>query len=154
MQVEGFGYKSGSFGEPYAITLDGLPYLFVREESRRGFYEFSGLRILGAYSTMEYDTIVHTRQLMKAYNPVNGKPFREGYVERDRENGVSRIIEMGTGRRLPLERTTVMRLVTGELDLVSALERSTPEETNKILRALVIYNERHPLLLPLPQANR
>ncbi len=154
VQVEGFGYKSGAYDQPYAISLDGLPYLFVREEPSRGFHEFAGLRIRGTYSTMQYDTVVRTRHLMKAYNPVNGIAFREGYVERDRQNALRRIVDMRSGRRLPLDQATVMRLVDGEDDLLSALERTAHNEENKVLRALVIFNERHPLLLPLPQANR
>ncbi len=154
VQVQAFAYKSGAQEEPYAISLDGLPYFFVRKASDRDFYEFAGLRILGTYSTMQYDTVVQTRHLMRAYNPVNGQPFREGYVERDRQNELRRIVDMRTGRRYPLDQGTIMRLVAEEEDLLSALERTPPREETKILRALSVYNERHPLLIPPAQANR
>ncbi len=154
VQVQGFTFKNGSLSEPYAISLDGLPYVFVRKASDRDFYEFAGLRILGTFSTMQYDTVIQTRHLMRAYNPVNGQPFREGYVERDRQNQLRRIVDMRTGRRFPLDQATIMRLVAEEGDLVSALERTPSQEEKKVLRALSVYNERHPLLIPPPQANR
>ncbi|MBB4078117.1 hypothetical protein GGR28_000718 [Lewinella aquimaris] len=154
LQVAGFGYKDRSYRTPYAISLDGQPYLFIRADEERGFHEFAGLRERGTYSTLRYDTLVHTRQLMRAYNPATGFPFREGWVERDRTRSLSRIFELTSGRRLPLDLPTVMRLVASESDLVAALERTGPEEQDKLIRALRIYNERHPLLLPRPQANR
>ncbi len=155
VQIDGFGYKSGrQSGVPYAISLDGMPYLFVRHDARRRFYEFAGLRVAGRYSAISYDTTVHLRRLMKAYNPVNGRAFREAWVERDQQREVSRVIDMTDGRRLPLDKSTVQELLAREEDLVAALDRSEVAEEPKMLRALMIYNERHPLPLPVPQANR
>ncbi|MCP9235342.1 hypothetical protein [Lewinella sp. JB7] len=154
LQIDGFGYKQGTHPTPYAISLDGQPYLFVRADAKRGFHEFAGLRERGRYATMRYDTLVHTRQLMKAYNPATGYAFREAWVERDRTRSLDRIVNMETGDRIPLELPVIRRIVSTEQDLVRALDRTDPAEREKLLRALKIYNVRHPLLLPAPQANR
>ncbi|WP_116124474.1 hypothetical protein [Lewinella sp. IMCC34183] len=155
VQIDGYGYKSGNDrGTPYAIALDGLPYLFVQVDGRRGFSEFAGLLRPGRYPTVAYDTTVNLRRLMKAYNPANGKPFREGYVERQRRERITRILDMDTGTLRPLDRATVLLLVRDERDLRSALEQTPDATTDKLLRALEIYNSRHPLLLPAPPAQR
>jgi len=154
LQVDGYGYKSGAYRKPYAVALDGLPYLFVRHSSRRDYHEFSGLRTMGTYATVQYDTIVHAELLMRAYNPANGLAFREGYVSRDQQRTLNRVVDMTSGRRLPLDQPTVMRLVGEERDLLAALERTERAATERLLRALTIYNERHPLLLPASQPNR
>ena len=151
VQIDGYGYKTGEHRLPYAISLDGMPYLFVGANEKRGYHEFSGLRIRGTYATVQYDTVEHSRLLMKAYNPSNGLAFREGYVDRDRQRTLSRVIDLRNGRRYPLELSAVRKLVAEESDLVGALSRTAPEEIEKLKRALVLFNERHPLLVPAPQ---
>lgn len=154
VQIDAFGYKGGNYRKPYAIALDGLPYLFVRAVAKRNYHEFAGLRNRGTLSTMRYDTIVRSKLLMKAYNPANGLAFREGYVERDQQRSLSRVIDLRDGRWYTLDRPTVMRLLAEEDDLVDALERTEAEDTEKIIRALKLYNGRHPTTLPPAQANR
>ncbi|NJB85291.1 hypothetical protein GGR26_001036 [Lewinella marina] len=158
LQIDGFHLRSAGADKPsetpYAVALEGEAYLFVEHDARRGFHEFAGLQVVGRFSTVTYDTTVHLRRLMKAYNPATGTPFREGWVERDQRRTVHRVVDMTTGERLPLDRATVQRLVTGESDLESALEQLADDSDAKLRRALEIYNKRHPLLLPPPQANR
>lgn len=149
VQIDDFGYRGGVSKPPYAIGLDGAVYYFVREDPKRGYHEFAGLRSLGRYATLQYDTLIHSRQLMRAYNPVNGQAFREAYVERDRQRRLYRILDVTTGRRMSLDRPTVLRLVGSESDLVAALQRADAGDQDRLLRALEIYNRRHPLLLPL-----
>ncbi|MGB3798218.1 MAG: hypothetical protein WA952_00305 [Lewinella sp.] len=151
VQIDSFGYKTGRYVEPYAISLDGLPYVFVRQDGPRAFHEFAGFRQTGRYSTVRYDTIVHTRQLMRAYNPATGTPFREGWVERDRRREVIRVVDMISGQRHPLEVRPVSTLVKEEREIHEAVLRLTDEDPQKLIRALVLYNERHPLLIPSQQ---
>ncbi|CAH1000228.1 hypothetical protein LEM8419_01377 [Neolewinella maritima] len=150
VQIDNFGYRAGTHDAPYAIVLDGLPYYFVREDAKRGYHEFAGLRTAGRYATLQYDTLVHSRQLMKAYNPATGQPFRQAFVERDRQRRLYRVLEVATGRRVPLDRPTVLRLIATEEDLVTALERAPVDDTARLLRALQLYNDRHPLYLSPP----
>ena len=152
VQIDSFGYKGGRYVPPYAISLDGLPYLFVRQERRRPFHEFAGLRNVGRYATVRFDTLEHTRQLMEAFNPVTGQPFRRAWVERDRRREVHRVVDMTDGRRFPLEAAVVARLVSTEEDLSSAVRKLAPDEEQKMIRALILYNERYPLLIPVPEA--
>ena len=153
VQIDGYGYQQASTaGEPYAIGLDGIVYLFVRRDARLGFYEFAGLRGPGRYPTVRYDTVEHRRQLMRAYNPATGMAFREGYIERDRRRTVVRIVDMLTGARLPLRPDVVGRLVAEENDIVAAVAKLTPEDEAKMIRALVLFSQRQPLLIPMNQS--
>ena len=155
VQIDAYGYKSGQdHGRPYAIVLDGAPYLFVGADARRGFYEFAGLRSPGRLATVTFDTTVHLRRIMKAYNPATGNPFRQGWVERDQRRTVTRVVDMQTGVRRPLEPDVVANLLAGEADLLRAVRQTTAVDTAKLLRAVEIYNERHPLLLPVTTVPR
>ena len=154
VQIDGYGYHRGAeAGDPYAISLDGMIYLFVRRDARLGFHEFAGLRGPGPYPTVRYDTVEHRRQLMRAYNPATGMAFREGYIERDRRRTVLRIVDMVTGKRLPLNPAVVGELVADEPEIAAAVAKLTSDDEARLMRALMLYGQRHPLLIPLNQAS-
>ena len=152
VQIEQFGDRRGEETppRPYAIVLEGTPYFYVPNptDAKRGFLEFSQLTELGPLAVIGYDTTYQVRQLMKAYNPRNGQPFRQGYIERERTKRVEWIIDMATGRRYPLEHQYVRALTRQDRDLAAALARAENQERTRLLRAVRIYNERYPLALP------
>lgn len=152
VQIAGYGYKDARINEeiiPYAISLDGEPYLFVRKDDKRNFHEFAGLRVKGMLSTVRYDTTITTRQLMKAYNPVNGQPFRQAYVERDKTVSLNKILHLRTGALILFSHQNLLRLCADDQEIARALLEVDPKETELLLRALKLYDDRHPLSLPV-----
>ncbi len=152
VQIAGYGYNDDRIDDniiPYAISLDGEPYFFIRRDETRNFYEFAGLRIRGALSTMRYDTVITTRQLMKAYNPINGQPFREAYVERDKTMTLNKILHLRSGALFPFTHQNVVRLCADDAEIARALLEVDPKEEEMLLRALRLYDDRHPLPLPI-----
>ena len=152
VQIANYGYKDVRINAdivPYAISLDGQPYFFVRRDEKRNFHEFAGLRVQGPLSTMRYDTIIHTRQLMKAYNPVNGLPFRQAYVEREKTLTLNKILHLRSGALYPFNRASLLKLCAEDEELVIALRSADPEDEKLLLRALRLYDDRHPISLPL-----
>ncbi|MEO0732979.1 MAG: hypothetical protein AAFZ52_09100 [Bacteroidota bacterium] len=151
VQIGSYGYNDVRINAdilPYAISLDGMPYLFVKKDDKKDFYEFAGLRVTGALSTLQYDTTVLVRQLMKAYNPVNGQPFREAWVEREKTLPLSKIWHLRSGALVPFTRNNLRRLVADDKDLTEALGKIDPEDKDLLLRALKLYDDRHPVALP------
>lgn len=152
VQIAGYGYKDARINEeiiPYAISLEGEPYLFVRRDDKRNFHEFAGLRVKGMLSTVRYDTTVTTRQLMKAYNPANGQPFRQAYVERDKTVSLNKILHLRTGALILFSHQNLLRLCADDQEIARALLEVNPRETELLLRALKLYDDRHPLSLPV-----
>lgn len=152
VQIANYGYKDVRINAeiiPYAISLDGVPYLFVKKNVKRGYHEFAGLRVQGALSTVRYDTTIATRRLMKAYNPANGQPFRQAYVEREKTVSLNRILHLRSGALLPFDKPTLIRLCEEDEELVTALKATDPKDGAMLLRALKLYDDRHPLSLPL-----
>ena len=139
---------------PYAIVLDGRTYLHVAAADPRNFEEFAGLSATATLSRISYDTTLHTRHLMRAYNPATGRPFREAYVDRDKVVRLERIVDLRTGRRYPFDLAHVRRLCAGDRDLRAALARTEAKETDKLDRALRIFSQRNPLPLPATENNR
>ncbi|MEM9259250.1 MAG: hypothetical protein AAGA62_06350 [Bacteroidota bacterium] len=156
VQIANYGYKDVRINAdiiPYAISLDGMPYLFIRHDDKRDFHEFAGLRVMGALSTIKYDTTVQVRQLMKAYNPINGQPFREAWVERTETRPLTKILHLRSGALVPFTRNSLIRLCTEDKDLTEALGRIDPKEEKLLLRALKLFDDRHPVSLPLTPSN-
>lgn len=152
VQIADYGYKDVRINAdiiPYAISLDGVPYLFVKENDERGYHEFAGLRVQGALSTVRYDTTITTRRLMKAFNPANGQPFRQAYVEREKTVPLYRILHLRSGALFPFDHPTLLRLCAKDEELVKALKATDPKDEKMLLRALKLYDDRHPLSLPL-----
>ena len=152
VQIARYGYKDVRLDPgilPYAISLDGEPYFFVRSNRERNYYEFAGLRVQGALSTIQYDTTFTVRQLMKAYNPANGQPFREAYVEREKTLPLSKVLHLRSGALLPLSRESLLELCADDEELVTALRELEEGESSMLLRAVRLYDDRHPLKLPI-----
>jgi hypothetical protein len=147
--IDRFGYKSDpALPQPYAVSLDGRPYLFVRADERRDYLEFAAPRIWGRWITVQFDTLRQNRYLMRAYNPVNGQPFREGYVDRQDWDRTERMVHLPSGRRTDLSYAAVLEAVASEQDLVRALRRDPAASRDKLVRALDVFNDRYPLALP------
>ncbi|OAV46061.1 hypothetical protein A3850_017510 [Lewinella sp. 4G2] len=150
VQIEGYQYKDATLDPgmmPYAIGLDGELYLFVQRNVARNFYEFTGLRLVGTLSTIAFDTVVTTRQLMKAYNPANGYAFREAWVEREKNVVMHKVLHFPSGRLFRKEQESLMVSMSEDKELSQAL-RELPEVTDEYLdRAVRLYNERYPTLL-------
>lgn len=152
VQIANYGYNDVRINAeilPYAISLDGQAYFFTRKDERRRFHEFSGLRVMGALSTMRYDTVIHTRQLMKAYNPANGRPFRQAYVDLEKKMTLNKILHLRSGALYPFSRATLLRLCARDEELVTALRSADPQDETLLLRALRLYDDRHPVTLPI-----
>lgn len=154
VQIAHYGYKDVRINAdilPYAISLDGLAYLFIRENEKRNYHEFSGLRVRGNLSTIQYDTTIHFRQLMKAYNPVNGKPFRQAYVDREKTQTLNKILHLRSGALVPFTRANLARLCADDVKLAKAIAETEVDDVEMLLRALRLYDDRHPVKLPLPE---
>lgn len=156
VQIANYGYKDVRINGdivPYAISLDGLAYLFVRHDEGRTYHDFAGLRVRGHLSTIRYDTTITTRHLMKAYNPANGRPFRQAYVERDKKLTLDKILHLRSGALVPLNRANLARLCADDDKLSKAIRETDEGNTEMLLRALRLYDDRHPVRLPLPPAS-
>lgn len=154
VQIANYGYKDVRINadiQPYAISLDGLAYLFTSRNDQRNYYNFAGLRIRGTLSTLRYDTVLQVRKLMRAYNPVNGKPFREAWVVRDKTLLLEKILHLRSGALVPFTRQHLASLCANDPKLARAIQTTEAADTVMLRRALRLYDDRHPTRLPLPQ---
>ena len=131
------------------MVVNGLPYIQAYQDEERDFTVYSGLRVRGklcyfAYSQNQADTI-----LIKAYNPVNGIPFRQQNVVRDREQLVEKVLDLTNGEVVDYNLDNLLQLFEEDPALIKSLTSLSEEEAQKRLqRCLLIYDDRHPIYLP------
>ena len=134
------------------IVVNGLPYVQAYQDSARQYTVYSGLRVRGklcyfAFAQNQPDTI-----LIKAYNPVTGRPFRQSNVVRDREEVVEKVLNLQNGEIVDYNIDNLLVLFAEDPALVKSLSNLSPEEAEERLqKVLLIYDDRHPIYLPVAQ---
>ncbi|MEZ4986953.1 MAG: hypothetical protein R2795_18270 [Saprospiraceae bacterium] len=133
-----------------AICVDGMPYVFAYKDSLRRFSVFAGLRVKGLLSYYAYDTLAYDTVMVRAYNPVNGRPFREKAVARPRAELTEKIIHLGTGQTWDFDPEGMAQAIADDAVLTATLKSLTEEEQlARLQKILLIYDDRHPLWLPV-----
>lgn len=155
VQIDGMTTKDGNrIEDVYAISLDGFPYICVHHDLKRNFHEFAGLRFRGRYAFFKFVQKEVVRKMMYAYNPANGRPFRGGAVERERDVLKEVLLHLPSGDQLLLSQQNVYNLLDDYPDLQRAVSLLDPEDKDisaKLTQAVKLYNDREPLLLPMPK---
>ena len=150
LQISDYQYKNSDLDPdlvPYAVSLEGQLYLFLRNNRQRNYHDFVGLSVAGTLSVITYDTTIQTRQLMKAYNPINGRPFREAYVERSKTVPLTKLWHLPSGQLVPLSRADLLAFIGDDQELTQALLKLVEVTQDLLLRAVKLYDDRHPTLI-------
>lgn len=151
VQIDRMRLKNGApLPEVYAISLDGFPYMFTRQHEKLGYHEFAGLRFRGRYAYYRFAEKQSVTTTMYAYNPLNGRPFRQAPVTREKDVMMEVLLHVQSGRTQIMNRVNVYELLHEHSDLrraVSLLSDKDPELRQKLIQAVKLFNEREPLLL-------
>ncbi|MEL6659465.1 MAG: hypothetical protein AAFR36_23590 [Bacteroidota bacterium] len=134
------------------VVVNGLPYVRAYQDSARQFTVYAGLRVRGklcyfSFAQNQPDTI-----LIKAYNPLNGRPFRQQNVVRDREQVVEKVLDLESGEIVDYNLDNLLALFAEDPALVKSLNSlSADEAEERLQRCLLIYDDRHPIYLPVAE---
>jgi hypothetical protein len=130
----------------WAICLDGVPSIRVpSDEINKQLPNFAALKLRGKIGYYTYPDYRTKKVRVAAYNPLTGRPFRQGYVEREQEVFIEKILHFQTGE---VKDFTVENLLTWIQDdplLVETLTELPKEEQHeKLFKCLLIYVDRNP----------
>ncbi|NBC08376.1 MAG: hypothetical protein GVY26_14375 [Bacteroidetes bacterium] len=137
--------------EVYAFVLKGLPYIHVADSMQTGkAATFAGLRVRGKLCYYTYERQEPKVVEMAAYNPLTGKPFRKGQVERETTIKIEHVLDFTTGQRLPLSRQNLMVLMADDQEMIRTVAE-LPEEGlgEKLYKCVLIYDDRNSVKLPV-----
>lgn len=133
----------------WGICIGGIPYIRLpKGEVTESATVFVGLRVRGKICYFKYkDEEVDTVEV-KAYNPLNGRPYRQAKVPVERTVQNEKMLDFQTGEIAEFTPQNFLDWIRDDRQLwntVSELEPQDAEE--KLFRCLLIYVDRNAVYL-------
>jgi hypothetical protein len=133
------------------ICINGLPYVQAYTEEERAYTVYAGLRVRGRLCYYSYEKNYPDTVLIKAYNPVTGRPFRQQNIVRDQAQLHEKVLDFSTGVVYDFNLENMLVLLASDKPLISTLTKLSREEAYaRLQKCLLIFDDRHPLYLPVP----
>ncbi len=135
----------------WAICLDGVPSLRVPgTEINRDEPNFAALKLRGKICYFTYPDYRSKKVRVAAYNPLTGRPYREGTVEREEEVFVEKMLRFQTGEVADFNPKNLLDWIQDDPLLVeTVMELPHEEQHEKLFKALLIYVDRNAVYLNL-----
>jgi hypothetical protein len=131
------------------ICLNGLPYVRAAYDTARQFTVYAGLRVRGRLSYFAYELPVKDTVLIQAYNPYNGRPFRQQEMVKPGVELQEYLLDLTTGQIWQYTLPNLLEAIADDPALVESMVQRTPAEAReRMQRVILIYDDRHPLYLP------
>ena len=129
----------------WMISMDGVPFIKIpKNEVHKELPSFAALKLRGKICYYTYPDYRTKKIPVSAYNPLTGRPFLKGEVERDEKIVVEKMLHFDTGEIVDFNLDNLMAWIQEDRHLVETIEK-TPEEELKdtLFRLLLIYVDRH-----------
>lgn len=133
----------------WGICLDGVPYIRLTDKGKEeGFATFAKLKVRGAICYFTFETTEPKYVEVKAYNPLNGKPFRKARVKNMEQVDNKMMLRFDTGEVRLFNKENLLAWIEHDAQLTEAVQAITPEkEEEQLYRSLLIYDDRHPVYI-------
>lgn len=129
------------------IVEEGKVYINA-DEDLRGLHRFVLISVQGKIGLFERDYEEKVIVPIKAYNPLNGQPFRQGEIEKKVRTSVPYLLEFETGRFMPFTYRNFLGMIEDDKDLVDqVLAINTEDRNDKLYKCLLIYNDRNSFVI-------
>lgn len=130
--------------EVWGLCLGGIPYMRLKEkEATDGVVEFAGLRVRGKICYYTFEEEVTRMVMVKAYNPLTGRPFRSGEVPTQETVIQERMLHFETGETLVFNVANFLDWISDDKQLWNTLKDMPEEEIEeKLFKSLLIYDDR------------
>jgi hypothetical protein len=152
-QVEQIRTKEQSLDlqQVWGICIGGLPYIRLPEgEVTDAATIFAGLRVRGKICYFSYKIDITEMQMVKAYNPLTGRPFRQGKVPVEKRVEVQLMLDFQTGKVTDFTKENFMNWIENDQQLWATVKDLSPEETQeKLFKCLLIYIDRNAVYLKI-----
>lgn len=144
--------KDGQLLDPekiWGLSIDGIPYLRVpKGEIHKELTNFAALKLRGKICYFTYPDWRMKKIQVAAYNPLTGRPFRVGVVEREEEIIIERVLRFDTGEIADFTISNLMTWIQDDPLLVETIqELTTEEQQDRLFKCLLIYVDRNRVYL-------
>lgn len=133
----------------WGICIGGLPYVRLPEgEVTDAATVFAGLRVRGKICYFSYKIDVTEMQMVKAYNPLTGRPFRQGKVPVEKTIEIQQMLDFQTGKVTDFTKENFMNWIENDRQLWATVKDLSPDEIReKLFKCLLIYIDRNAVYL-------
>ena len=133
----------------WGIVLEGVPYIRVSADAHPGTgVPFVGLKVRGRLAYFTWESKEEQEVQIRAYNPVNGRPFRTGTVRKEVPVFYEQLLHFTDGRVEPFDVATVLTAIRSDDKLHRTL-RELPEAQawDQLYKTVLVYDDRNPFYL-------
>lgn len=134
----------------WGICIGGIPYIRLpKGEVTEAATVFAGLRVRGKICYFGYQQAVTEMQLVKAYNPLTGRAFRQGKIPVEKTMEYHFLLNFQTGQVVPFTKNNFLAWIKEDQQLWTTVQDlSTQEAQDKLFKCLLIYVDRNTVHLP------
>ena len=134
-----------SLDQIWGIAIGGIPYLQLRERQMvNGLREFIGLELRGKICYFSFPEPVKRKIKMPVYNPLNGKPFRVAYIEREVDVKQERMMNFESGEIVGFTVDNLKAWILDDEKLLKIINELSEEKAReKLFKCLLIYVDRN-----------
>ena len=142
--------KQIDLSQVWGLCLGGIPYIrLVEKEENNGVVEFAGLRVRGKICFYSFQEEVTRMVVVKAYNPLTGKPFRTGEVPTQETVVQERMLSFENGETAVFNGTNFLNWIKDDQQLWNTLkDMPLAEIEEKLFKSLLIYDDRQVVYIP------
>ena len=134
----------------WGISYEGVPYIRIPADSIGSpLPTFAPLKVRGKICYFTYETTRTDSIDFAAYNPRYGYAFRRARLERTQPVQLERILHFETLELVPFNRHNLLRWTESDRAIYRTIEWIREEElAEKLYKALLVFDDRHPVYLP------
>ena len=132
----------------WGFSLGGIPYVNLQRKNKAGLDVFVGLKVRGNICYFSIEEVEEKVEIIKAYNPRTGIPFREGEVVTKREVENSFMLSFHTGEIAALTVDNFLNWIRTDPKLSKTVKAIDQNIDDKLFKCLLIYDDRNPVFVP------
>ena len=133
----------------WGIVLEGVPYIRVPADTYDGAgIPFVGLKVRGRLAYFTWESKREEEVEIRAYNPLNGRPFRTGRVRKEVPVYYEQLLHFDDGHIEPFTIETVLAAIQSDQKLHRTLaELPEKEAWDQLYKMVLVYDDRNPFYL-------
>ena len=139
----------------WGIVLEGVPYVRVPADAHFGKgTPFVGLKIRGRLAYYTWESRREEEVEIRAYNPLNGRPFRTGRVRKEIPVFYEQLLHFTDGHIEPFTINTVLAAIQSDTKLHRTLaELPEKEAWDQLYKMVQVFDDRNPFYLVVAASN-
>lgn len=128
----------------WGVCIRGRPFVQInREEVGKQLASFAGISIIGRLCFFSYQKPRAVPVEIKAYNPLTGKAFRSGTINKKEVVELGVLLDFQTGKTAGFSKGNLMKWVAPDPRVHQLVQSLDPKDGETLLRALMTFNDRN-----------